>query len=365
MRQIPYPLAVALVLLVLAPAASAAELQSVGALEFGPGDTLFVADSRGAAVYAIETGLPSESSGEEMEGVRDLDAKLGAMLGVDVRELFIKDLAVHQPSGTTVLSILRGSGEDLTPVLMKISRSGKIEELRLDGLEISKLEIGNAPGPDATYGRSRKARSYTVTDMKFIDGRLYIAGLSNEEFASTLRRAAFPFDGSIETTGLEIYHSAHGAYETHAPITTFMAYELNGKAHVVASYLCTPLVTFPVENLKHGAKVRGKTIGELGFGNVPKDIVPYEYNGERYVLLSNTNRGTMKFRASDMEAWNAREGITTEATREEPLKGVPYIGSPLGHVVQIDEFDADSIMVLFRAAENGALMLGPRSKQWL
>ncbi len=353
----------ALALLVATPLALAADMQSVGALEFGPGDTLFVADSRGAAVYAVETGLPDESPDGEMEGVQDLDAKLAAMLGVDVRELFIKDLAVHRPSGTTVLSILRGSGDSLTPVLMTVSRGGEIAELTLEGKKVSKLDIGNAPDPDAMMGGRRKARSYTVTDLEFIDGKLYIAGLSNEEFASTLRRAAYPFDGKVETTGLEIYHGAHGKYETHAPIFTFMQYELNGKPHVVASYLCTPLVTFPVERLTDGSKLRGKTIAELGWGNIPLDMVPYEHEGERYVLISNTNRGTMKIKASDIEAWNAKEGIASEVT--ETVRGVPYIGSPLGLVVQIAEYDEQSIMVLFRNPENGALILGPRDKKWI
>ncbi len=356
---------VTLALLACAPLTLRAELQSAGALEFGPGGTLFVADSQGGAVYAVETGLPSQGSTEGMEGVKDLDAKLAALLGVDVREVFIKDLAVHRPSGTTVLSIMRGSGEGVKPVLMTVSRAGEIKELRLDAVETSRLDIGNAPAPDAMMGRSRKARSYTVTDLEFIDGKLYIAGLSNEEFASTLRRAAFPFDGKVETTGLEIYHGAHGAFETHAPIFTFMQYELNGKPHVVASYLCTPLVTFPVERLENADKLRGKTIAELGFGNVPLDMVAYELDGERYVLLTNTNRGAMKFKVSDIEAWNAREGITTEVGHDEIVRGVPYIGSPLGHVLQVAEFDDDSIMVLFRAGENGALMLGPRDKKWL
>ncbi len=118
---------VTLALLACAPLTLRAELQSAGALEFGPGGTLFVADSRGGAVYAVETGLPSQGSSEEREGVRDLDAKLAALLGVDVREVFIKDLAVHRPSGTTVLSIMRGSGEAVKPVLMTVSRAGEIK----------------------------------------------------------------------------------------------------------------------------------------------------------------------------------------------------------------------------------------------
>jgi hypothetical protein len=346
-----------------APAVAGSALKSVGALEFSNDGTLFVADSEGAAVYAIQTGLAAGGSGEEMEAIEDLDAKLAAMLGASVRDIFIKDLAVHRPSGTAVLSVMRGAGDGAVPVLMKVSRSGELSELRLEEGKYTKLDISDAPGPEAKMGRTRKARSYTVTDLELIDDELYIAGLSNEEFASTLRRAPYPFTDQLESTGLEIYHGAHGKYETHAPIFTFMQYELNGKPHVVASYLCTPLVTFPVEDLKGGEQLRGKTIAELGWGNVPLDMIAYEHEGEEYVLMTNTRRGAMKMKASDIAAWNEKEGITTEVT--EVLRGVPYIGSPLGHVLQIADFDADSILVLWREAENGSLALGPRGKQWL
>ena len=65
----------------------------------------------------------------------------------------------------------------------------------------------------------------------------------------------------------------------------------------------------------------------------------------------------------DIEEWNARKGIETEVT--ETVRGVPYIGSPLGQVLQLADFDDDHIMILSREAENGALSLSTRSKRWL
>jgi hypothetical protein len=38
---------------------------------------------------------------------------------------------------------------------------------------------------------------------------------------------------------LEIYHAAHGQYETYAPIKTITTAELNGKKYLVASFTCT------------------------------------------------------------------------------------------------------------------------------
>ena len=39
----------------------------------------------------------------------------------------------------------------------------------------------------------RGARVDTVTDMALVDGRLWVAGLSNEEFSSKLRAIPYPF----------------------------------------------------------------------------------------------------------------------------------------------------------------------------
>lgn len=202
----------------------------------------------------------------------------------------------------------------------------------------------------------------TITDMEFIDGELYIAGVSNEEFSSVLRRAPYPFGKDVKATGLEIYHGAHGAYETQAPIFTFIPFEAGGKRQILASYVCTPLVTFTVDELKVAPRLRGKTIAELGWGNLPFDMIAYQSGGERYVLLANSMRGTMKLRVADIEAALAKPGITTPS---EARTGVAYANSPLGSVVQLADLDADHVLVLSRELASGGLTFSPRPKQHL
>jgi hypothetical protein len=41
-----------------------------------------------------------------------------------------------------------------------------------------------------------RLRTSTITDLAWVDGTLLVAGVSNEEFASTLRRIPFPFGNS-------------------------------------------------------------------------------------------------------------------------------------------------------------------------
>ena len=116
-------------------AAPPIELQSIGALEVTPEGVLFLADSVGAAVYALELDLPArakkESSADEapMENIENLDDKIAALLGTHAREVVVQDMVVHEPSGTIFLSIHRGRGTDAKPVLLSIDPAGKIAEM--------------------------------------------------------------------------------------------------------------------------------------------------------------------------------------------------------------------------------------------
>ena len=136
------------------------ELQSVGALELGPENILFVGDSEGARIVALEVDFPAPS-GEPFEAISDLDEKIGAMLGVGARDVFIKDMVVHQSSGATFLSVMRGSGDEARPILLSVARDGKIAEVPLTGVRHSTLELDDAPDAEGEPSGSR-ARSCTM-----------------------------------------------------------------------------------------------------------------------------------------------------------------------------------------------------------
>lgn len=328
------------------------ELTSIGVVEPGPGGTLFVADPQAATIYALELGSGGDEATSAEYRIEDLDGKIADRLGTSPRDVFVQDMAVHPKTGVAYLSVTRGEGEAAVPMLLRVTPQGEISEVP-PTTPHTKLKLQNAPAEDAKMYRW-SARTLTVTDMEWIDGELWIAGLSNEEFASQLRRAPYPFTGEVASTGLEIYHGAHGEYETFAPIYAFMPFELDGEPHIVASYLCTPLVTFPVEDLKTKSKLRGKTIAELGFGNLPIDMLAVEHEGEEIVLLTNTRRGAMRISADDIRAAQKRDGITTEVG---PRTGVDYITPPLGAVVQVANLDPGHVLTLGRALENGSLYL--------
>src|SRR5262249_62107628 len=85
------------------------------------------------------------------------------------------------------------------------------------------------------------------------------------------------------------------------------------KPYLVAAYTCTPIATIPLDDLKDGAHIRGKTIAELGYGNTPADMISYTKTGpngaEDFLMLLNFNLGASVIPVSQVEAASARPGI--------------------------------------------------------
>ncbi|HSR68138.1 MAG TPA: hypothetical protein VLU25_09355 [Acidobacteriota bacterium] len=343
------------------------DLKSIGAMTFAPDGTLFLADSEGAAVFAVDVQDTASPSGDELgrgDIVTDIETKIGALLGTSSDQIRINELVVHPKSKRMYMSVTRGRGDSAVPVLVRADAKGDLEEVELDNIPFAKASIDNAPAEDATDRRGRRLRTNTISDVRFNDGVLYVAGLSNEEFASSLRRIPYPFGGKAASSTLEIYHVAHGQYETHAPIRTFMPFSLGGEPHILASYTCTPLVAFPVKDLADGEHVKGSTLAELGAGNTPLDMLTYKKGEKTYLLLANSNRNMMRIDVEDMLGAPS----LTEPLPEMDIgltRGVPYKSLPGTGILHIDNYDDETFVMLTRDSETGELNLVPRPKRWM
>lgn len=308
------------------------ELKSAGALTFGPEGIIFVGDSAGAQIFAIATGDTKGDSKKEVK-IEKLTEKIAGMLGAASTDITVNDFKVNPASGNLYFSVTRGKGPSAAGVIVKMERDGKMSQLELKDIPFSSVKIPNA---------NDKQRTEAITGLAYAKGQLIVAGLSNEEFASKLRALAFPFKEADKGTSVEIIHGAHrGAVETRSPVRTFTIYDIAGKTNVMAAYQCTPLVTFPVESLKPGEKVRGTTIAELGNGNRPLDMIVYTKDGKDYLLLSNNKRGTMKIKLEGVEKAKPITGAVP------PKTGVPYdTVEELNKVVQLDKLDDARAVVL-------------------
>ncbi len=327
------------------------DLKSVGALTFGPDGILFVADPMSASIFAIDSGEREAASARGNVNLTGVDEKIAALLGTKKDQILINDLAAHPQTGSLYLSVSRGKGPDAAAVIVRFDTAGKLSELPLDKVNYAVTTITNAPSPDAKDRRGNSQRLESITDLAYVEGKVYVAGLSNEEFASKFRSIAFPFNKSDNGTSVEIYHGAHGAFETRAPVRTFVPYDIAGEQHLLAAYTCTPLVKFPVSQLTPGAKVKGTTVAELGNGNQPLDMIVYHKDGKSFLLLANSKRGVMKIGTDKLDV---KEGITSKVA-DKAGQSYETIGDLKG-VQQLDVYDAKRAVVLVKA-DDGAISL--------
>lgn len=353
-----------------------------GVLTFAPDGTLFVGDNISSAVFAYKTDQAQPEQPDPKAPpleVDSVDNRIASIVHSKIGHVEINGMAVHPTSREIYLSVSRHSSGGVAPAIVKVSLTGKISELKLNSPDRSEFQIKDAPTADQhfadragqwpvpspeLYHQKAKTpmRSMTIVDMKFHDGELYIAGISNEEFASTLRRVPYPFTDEISETQIKIYHDAHAQWETRAPIRAMTFATVDGKDTLIAAYTCSPLVLIPVEDLKNGAQVEGHVIGDMGNGQ-PLSMFIFKYHGEDSLFVTNAAHDPRIIPIASLQ----HAQVMTEAdSKHQPIldtdaglpagvvgKAVMFVGSSL----HADLLDDKFIISLTRNANSGTLNL--------
>jgi hypothetical protein len=294
-----------------APGGASGPLTSAGALTFGPSNVLFVGDISGAKVHAFalqDKDLTSQTdlvSGnfhnfEGRDHVVGLDQKLAALLGTTIDKIVINDMVVHQPTEQIFLSVERGRGTDAVPAIVKVNH-GQLEILELDSIPHSHVSIPNEPDARDMLEFDPQ-QMYAITDIKYYNGEIFVTGITNQRFASTVHRIPYPFNSNKATCTVEIWHPVHGEFETRAPIIRQLIRELNGQPYLFGVYGCTPLVRFPLSALKDGAHVHGDVVGELGYGANPLDMITFTSpaDSKDYLLVTIDTRSASQIALADL-----------------------------------------------------------------
>lgn len=350
-----------------------ATIQSLTVMTFGPEGILFVGDAKGGQVYALDVNDREENTSQKGFGMADVEGKLANLLGTDEKGVIIHDVAVNPISQNIYLAVSRADANLLgfwkTPndisnasILLKITPEGNISEVDLGNINHSKAVVPKVidEGKSKNYRKSDN-RTDAITDLAYHSGKLYIAGLSNEEFASALRVVDFPFGKKAQYSTIEVYHVAHGANETEAPIRTFMPYELEGKNYLLGAYTCTPFVSIPIDDIKANQHVKSKTLGEFGFGNIPLDIVHYKNKGKDYILMSSFSKALIRIDPLDIPT---QEALTQPLKDGEYAVGIPHSVLSRVGVTHMDNLNEKHVLVLQRMP-NGQLSLRSYNTDWL
>lgn len=340
----------------------AAPVQSLGAMTFGPDGTLFVADGAGAALFAFDLDDQAPATFGDRFLARDLDRRVAEVLGTTRERIRFRDMAVHPTTKNVYLTVSKVDGEASQPALIRVRGPETVEVVDLGNVRFATAAIPGAPSRDAKTPWGQPQWTLAVTDLNFVDGELVVAGLSNEQFASALRRVSFPFGKAASVSTVEIYHTSHDKWETAAPIEAFVPITIDGVPMIVAGYGCSPIATFKRADLATAKHLKGRTVAELGGGNRPIDIIRYQKDGKDWLLVANSHRTLM--RMDPAEIGKAPEMTKPVSQAYEP-GGVGYLPVASNGVMQIDDFNAQMIAVLERDVESGAVSLIAFLKRWL
>ncbi|HEY2556962.1 MAG TPA: hypothetical protein VGI08_07635 [Diaminobutyricibacter sp.] len=351
------------------PTTATSTLLSAGPVLFAPDASsdgtavLFVADVARATIFAFELPAETPAAGTGV-AVEKLGTKIASLLGVEREDAVIRGMTVHPTSHAVYLSVARGRGPEAAPVLVRAGTDGELSVVELEDLPVTSFELDDAPAaedermdywldgnestsqPREIHGVTLNiamvpAQRSTITDLAWVGGSLFVAGLSNEEFSSRLRRVAYPFDGSATGTSVEIFHVDHGKYETQSPIRALTAFD--GGSSILASYTCTPVVHFSLDELRGEGVVRGRTVAELGPMNQPFSLVTYDRDGEEFLLVSNTRHPLLKIPAAAV----AGQGpLAVPASEPDASLGVPRESLPHPGVTWMANLDRESVVVV-------------------
>ncbi|MFK7935933.1 MAG: hypothetical protein AB8G22_20640 [Saprospiraceae bacterium] len=353
--------------------ANAQQIKSIGALEFSDEGILFSGDNIAGAIHAIDLTTETRSKEEFEINVDNVDVRVAAILGSASQGIQINDLAVHPKSGEIYLSVTRGHGVEAMPALVKINAENALNMVDLSAVKITTQTLSKVPDlskqfrprgstPKAIAKAKRSQRMFAIMDMEYYKGELFVSGVSNEEFSSVLRRMSYPFNGKENISNIEMYHIVHDQYESRAPIRSMQIKSIDGIDQIVAAYTCSPIVLIPLTELKDGAKVKARTLGDMGNGQ-PLDMVAFNLMGQDMLFVTNSGRAPQVIPLKGLN--NAK--VVTDKDFERggkldlnPIMPYGPMGKPVmfvGASLHIDLLNEKQFISLNRDAPTGSLDL--------
>lgn len=332
---------------------------SLTVMTFSTEGTLFLADTGTGKIYATTPPVGDNPAAKAGYNLKNADAKIGALLGTTPSNIRVRDLAIHPKSKEAYLAVQRVVKDHYVSAVVVMNQTGQARLLKVPA-DVKSVQIPFTPAKDFKFYDTFPSRDLTFTDLKVHNGTLYIAGLSNADFASSLWTVPTTFDGKATTTTTEIYHTVHNQQETRAPIRGMQIARLGDTDYLIAAYTCTPLVVFPLSAIKDGAHIKGTTVAELGLGNTPGDLLSFmaqdaKQNAYPVLFIHNKNQG------AQIIAMQAIEQAAKGAGLSSPVLGskvdLNAYEAPMTGILQIDNQDPMHVATVRRDIEEGDLEL--------
>ena len=330
------------------------KLKTIEAIAFGPKGLLLIAG--GAQVVSVETGDTTPSKWSKTE-IADIDQVLAGKLGLQAKDIEVRKLAVNPASGKAYIAL-----QSLTTkanVILTIDGAGNVAEFPLDDVKYTSYTLA-APKVSITK----------VTDIAWAGGKIVAATQATDKFTASRVFTINPTakDGAPTQISTKTFHVGHNQWETHAPLRVLMPYEENGKASVVGSFTCTPVVRYNIDDAKDDDQVVGNSVVELGQGNTPRGMFAYERDGKNFILVSVGRNNKQPAFGFPSAYWVARVDAdllkeTTNINQKAPWRigGKNLVGDRVEvakdyfGVLQMDRLDATRALAIVES--KGSLSL--------
>ena len=339
---------------------SGKSLSGASVLAFGPDNVLFVGDSKAGVLHAIPTKSEMVKDPVPFNGF-GIDRKIATTLGVSPSDLIINDMQIHPESQEAYIAFKNGHAPSAKSMVAIVSPTDNVVRfLDVTTTGVQQVSVREPRTESFNFYRDLPASTLNITDIDYHNGYVYVAGLTNSEFASTLRKIKYPFDGNqSKVASIEMYHAVHAQNETRAPIRTMAFEEINGESTLIAAYTCTPLVSIPTDDIKEGNHVKAKTIAELGYGNAPIDMITFmaqEQDGsfDKKLLITNKQRSASLISLKDFAKANEGEGLGGFSMGPA---GVNIFPIPMAGVMHISDQNQMMLAMLRRNIDTGEVDL--------
>ncbi|HEX3314546.1 MAG TPA: hypothetical protein VHR72_06610 [Gemmataceae bacterium] len=304
------------------------KLKTIEAIAFGPKGLLLIGG--GPQVVSVDTG-DTTMVPWTTDSIANIDQILAGKLGLTPKDIEVRKLAVNPASGKAYIAIQ--SLKNKASVILTVDGAGKIAEFPLENVKFTSYSLAMPKGIAVTK----------VTDIAWTGGKIVAATQATDKFSSrvfTIDPATT--DGAAKQISTKTYHTGHNRWETQAPLRALMPYIENGKASVVGTFTCTPIVRYSIDDAKNNDQVVGTSVVELGQGNTPRSMFTYEKDGKKFILISvgrNNKQPAYGFPSAywvakvDATLLDETKNINEKAALRVPVKGAS--GAMVGDRVQV------------------------------
>jgi len=330
------------------------QVKSIESIAFGPKGLLLIGG--GARVVTVETGDTTPSAWSKNE-IANIDQLLAGKLGLPAKDIEIRKLAVNPASGKAYVALQ--SLKTKASAIMTIDGTGAIAEFPLENVKYTSYTLA---APKVTITK--------VTDLAWAGDKIVAATQATDKFTASRVFTINPTakDGSPTQISTKTFHVGHNKWETHAPLRVLMPIVESGKASVVGSFTCTPIVRYDLDDAKNDAQVTGRSVVELGTGNTPRGMFNYDRDGKKYILISVGRNNKQPAFGFPSAYWVARVDAnllneTTNVNEKAPWRvgGKNLVGERVQvakeyfGTLQMDRLDANRALVI--AEGRGGLTL--------